>query len=95
MICEDCVHARICCMEPKPGCEYYLEMKESEDAKVTYRVIVKVGYYEAWFEFESMSEAGAFAQTVLTHQASNEDTTRKLSVRIDVIVNEKGEDVCE
>lgn len=61
-----------------------------------FRVVIKVGYYETWYEFESMSEAGTFAQTVLTHQADNEDTTRKLSVRIDVIANEKGEeDVCE
>lgn len=60
-----------------------------------FRVVIKVGYYETWYEFESMGEAGAFAQTVLTHQVDSEDTARSLSVRIDVIANEKGENVCE
>lgn len=58
-----------------------------------FRVVVKVSYYETWFEFESMEEAGTFAKTVLTHQVDSEDAAKSLSVRIDVMV--KGENVCE
>lgn len=50
-----------------------------------YRVNVKIGYYEAWFDFEDMADAGEFAKTVLTHQVPNEDTRRKTSVSIRVM----------
>lgn len=50
-----------------------------------YRVIVKIGYHEAWFDFEDMADAGEFAKTVLTHQAPNEDTRYKTSVNILVV----------
>lgn len=38
-----------------------------------YRVIVKLSYYENWYDFHSIEEAGRFAETVLTHAVPNED----------------------
>lgn len=50
-----------------------------------YRVILKVGYNEAWFDFTDLSTAGDFARTCLTNQSLNDDTPKKSYVRIDVI----------
>jgi len=50
-----------------------------------YRVILKVNYYEAWFEFETIEEAGEFAKTILIHQVDNEDNKKKSTIRIQVI----------
>lgn len=38
-----------------------------------YRVILKIGYYENWFDFDSINEAAVFAKTILIHQTLNED----------------------
>lgn len=38
-----------------------------------YRVILKIGYYENWFDFDSVNEAAAFAKTILIYQTLNED----------------------
>lgn len=38
-----------------------------------YRVILKIGYYENWFDFDNINEAAVFAKTVLIHQTVNED----------------------
>lgn len=50
-----------------------------------YRVIVSVGYNKAWFDFNTIEEAGDFARTVLVHQSPNKDTSKKDGVRIEVI----------
>lgn len=50
-----------------------------------YRVIVKVSYHEAWFEFDDIESAGEFAKNILTHQVESEDSKRKSTVRIDVV----------
>jgi hypothetical protein len=50
-----------------------------------YRVIFKVNYYEAWFEFDTVEEAGEFAKTILTHQVESEDNKRKSMIRLEVI----------
>jgi hypothetical protein len=42
-----------------------------------YRVILKVSYYERWFEFESAKEAADFAEIILRHSVVNEDNTEK------------------
>lgn len=42
-----------------------------------YRVIVKVSYYETWFEFDDAEEACEFAKSVMLHQVPNEDTKKK------------------
>lgn len=38
-----------------------------------YRVVLKISYYENWYDFTSLAEAGAFAEAVLTHAVQNED----------------------
>lgn len=50
-----------------------------------YRVILHVGYNEAWFDFEDMNEAGDFARTILTKHQENEDTRKRNTVTIKVI----------
>jgi hypothetical protein len=50
-----------------------------------YRLILKVGYYEAWFEFDSIREAGAFAEAILVHQIPNEDTNKKIYITVQVV----------
>lgn len=50
-----------------------------------YRVILKVNYYEAWFEFDNIEDAGEFAKTILTHQVESEDNKRKSTIRLEVI----------
>ena len=49
-----------------------------------YRVIIKVSYHDAWFEFDSIAEAGSFAETVLVHQIPNEDTKTKSFITIPI-----------
>ena len=50
-----------------------------------YRVIVVVGYNEAWYDFDNIEAAGDFARTVLIHQIPNKDTRKKDHVRLEVI----------
>ena len=38
-----------------------------------YRVILKVGYCERWFDFSDRNEAGRFAETILNHDVPDED----------------------
>ena len=59
-----------------------------------YRVILKNGYYEIDFDFDSIEEAGKFASTILMHQVPNEDNAKKSFVSILVIdaTNENKED---
>ena len=57
-----------------------------------YRVILKVSYNEAWFDFDTIEEAGEFAKTVLVHQSDSNDSKRKSSIRIDVINPEAEEE---
>lgn len=50
-----------------------------------YRVILKISYYEAWFDFDNVEEAAGFVAIAMAHQVENEDTQKKKSVRIEVI----------
>lgn len=52
---------------------------------MTYRVIIKVGYCSAHYDFDSASAAGDFATMALRHQIPNEDTKKKQSIMIEVI----------
>jgi hypothetical protein len=53
--------------------------------ELIYRVILKVGYNEAWFDFNNIEVAGDFARAILTHQTKNEDSGRKDHVRLEII----------
>lgn len=48
-----------------------------------YRVILKISYYENWFDFDNVTEAAKFAETVLEHQKTSED--RKI-LRAEVVL---------
>lgn len=42
-----------------------------------YRVIIKVGYCEAYFDFDTPLEAADFATIALSHHSESEDTKKK------------------
>jgi hypothetical protein len=50
-----------------------------------YRVILKVSYHEAWFDFDTIEAAGNFARTILVHQVDSEDNKRRSTIRLEVI----------
>ena len=50
-----------------------------------YRVVIKVGYNEAWFEFDTPVGACNFATTAIGQQVKNGDTCKKDHIRIEVI----------
>ena len=57
---------------------------------VVYRVILKVSYHEAHFEFEDPTAAMSFAQTALMSMVSCEDTKKKLQINLQIVdVNAK------
>ena len=52
---------------------------------IIFRVILKVGYNEAWFEFESAEDACAFAKNALVHMADSEDQKRKTYISMQAV----------
>lgn len=50
-----------------------------------YRVILKVSYNEAWFDFDTIEEAGEFAKIVLVHQIESPDSKKKSTIRVEII----------
>jgi hypothetical protein len=50
-----------------------------------YRVVLKVSYNEAWFDFDTIEEAGEFAKTVLVHQTESPDSKKKSTIRVEII----------
>ena len=51
-----------------------------------YRVVFAIGYLDAWFEFDTIGEAGEFAKQILIHQVPSKDTAdRKTHVTIEVV----------
>lgn len=60
---------------------------------IKYRVILKIGYNAAWFEFENAAEAISFATVALQSMVTNEDTSKKTKITIEIInPNEEEED---
>ena len=50
-----------------------------------YRVSLKVGYSERWFDFNDRNEAGRFAETILNHDTPYEDHPKRdlyISIRV-------------
>lgn len=52
---------------------------------IKYRVILKVSYNEAWFEFEDGAKAVDFAKTALESMVNNKDMSRKSYVSVQVV----------
>ena len=50
-----------------------------------YRIVLKVGYCEAWFDFETIEGAADFARDILAHQVASEDTKRGTSISIEIL----------
>ena len=59
-----------------------------ETKKIIYRVILKVSYHYAHFEFEKMEDACAFADTILWHMVDSEDQKRPAKVTIELVDTE-------
>lgn len=60
-----------------------------------YRVILKVSYNEAYFDFDTIEEAGEFAKAILVHQVESPDSRKKSSIRVEIInpaIEEENED---
>lgn len=47
-----------------------------------YRVVIEVGYCDAFYDFDTPDEACNFAMIALSHQSVSEDTTRKKYISI-------------
>ena len=55
-----------------------------------YRVIWKISYYENWFDFDNIDDAGTFAETALMRCVPNEDRKKEpMYICIHVIDPEK------
>ena len=50
-----------------------------------YRVVINVGYCEAWFDYEDPQQAICFAMSALEHGVENEDTNKKTKIILYVI----------
>lgn len=44
-----------------------------------YRVVLKISYYERWFEFDNINKAATFAADLLKYNVPNEDHNDKLT----------------
>ena len=79
-------------MNPK---NFKNDLYNKEENNMKYRVIFKVSYNEAWFDFDTIEEAGEFAKTILVHQIESPDSRRKSNIRVEIInpeVEEENED---
>jgi hypothetical protein len=52
---------------------------------IIYRVVLRVGYCYATFEFNTLEKAGDFAKTLLTNLVSTDDTDKKSSVSLEIV----------
>lgn len=50
-----------------------------------YRVVLKVSYNEAWFEFEDGTKAVEFAKTALESMVNSEDQQKRSFITIQVV----------
>lgn len=57
-----------------------------------YRVILKIGYYENWFDFTTGEGAIEFASSALNHHSPNEDRSELLTIEMQIIKKEKEEE---
>mgnify|MGYP001630842154 CR=1 FL=1 len=53
-----------------------------EDKKIIYKVTIKISYYVAVFEFDSIEEAGEFIKTAVSHNVKGEnDVTISMTIK--------------
>lgn len=66
------------------------------ETKLTYRVILKVGYLERYFEFVDRISALSFAENALIHTAPSEDMQeRPFKVVLEVVDKEVEKEMLE
>ena len=58
-----------------------------------YRVVLKVGYSSAFFDFKDSAKACEFAGTAILHSVANNDTRKATYVAVEVINPEESEEV--
>ena len=56
-----------------------------------YRVVLKVSYYERWFEFDNINKAANFAADLLRHNVESNDNC-KLTEVVMYVVNTEAEE---
>ena len=52
---------------------------------IIYRVMLRVSWYEAYFEFDNMDQACSFATTALQHNKGCDDTKKTVTVGVQVV----------
>jgi len=52
---------------------------------IVYRVVLRVGYCEAYFDFSTADEACIFARISLEHMVENEDTKKQHYINLQII----------
>lgn len=57
-----------------------------------YRVILKIGYYENWFDFTTGDEAIEFASSALNHHSPNEDRSELLTIELQIMKKKEKEE---
>ena len=58
---------------------------KKERMKMIYRVYLRVGCWDAMYDFQDIQSAADFVTTAMTHQVECEDTKKKRSMKIVVI----------
>ena len=53
--------------------------------RIIYRVIIRINWYDAFFEFDDMEKACSFANSALTHMVDSKDTQRKSSITVLIV----------
>ena len=54
-------------------------------ANIVFRVILKISYYQTWFEFDNPLDASKFAFDALSHMVSTEDQKKETSITIKIV----------
>lgn len=57
-----------------------------------YRVVLKIGYYENWFDFKTGEDAIEFACSALKHHSPNEDRQELLTIEVQIMKKKEKEE---
>lgn len=71
-----------------PNKSFFASINEKERVPFIYRVLVKVGYHENGYDFNSLTEAGEFMKVAISHTNDPENT----EVTMQIVVPKPEED---
>lgn len=71
---------------------YNTEERGGEMKGLIYRVVLKVGYNTAFFDFADNKAACEFAGTAMIHSVANEDTHKATYIAVEIINPEEEEE---